>query len=211
MDNTMFSWTQFNTMPLVGIIRHFTEEQVRKIMPLYVAAGLSTIEITMNTTGAADLIRQVRHSYPGINTGAGTVCSSADLEAALAAGAQFIVTPVVDKTIIKAAVAANIPVFAGAFTPTEIFTAWQAGASLVKVYPAAVLGPGYIRDIKAPLSQIRLLPTGGIQLKDIRPYRDAGADGFGIGGPLFDKNIISKENWEGLARHFKQFADAVSN
>ncbi len=144
-----------------------------------------------------------------LNTGAGTVCTKKDLATAIDAGAQFIVTPVTDKKIIKSCVKNKIPVFAGAFTPTEISQAWSMGASMVKVYPAKVLGAAYIKDVKAPLDQVKLLPTGGIGIDDIRPYRQAGADGFGIGSTLFNKKFIEEKNWNGLVEHFKEFVEKV--
>jgi len=161
MNPSAFSWELFAQAPIVGIVRHLPAETLYWLLPIYRRAGLTTVEITMNTAGAAEMIRAVRQQHPdGLNVGAGTVCTLAELSDALAAGAQFIVTPVLRRTIVRACVERGIPVFLGAFTPTEIYRAWSLGASMVKVYPGAALGPGYIRDLKAPLSQIKLLPTG---------------------------------------------------
>jgi 2-dehydro-3-deoxyphosphogluconate aldolase/(4S)-4-hydroxy-2-oxoglutarate aldolase len=99
-----------------------------------------------------------------------------------------------------------VPVFPGAFTPTEIYEAWSLGASMVKVFPATSLGPGYIKDLKAPLSQIKLLPTGGVTLSNLADFFGAGADGVGIGSQLFDKRLIQDKNWTGLKAHFQEFA-----
>ena len=113
------------------------------------------------------------------------------------------------KKLIRYCVNHEVPVFPGAFTPSEIYKAWIAGASLVKVFPAKTLGPDYIRDVKAPLDQLKLLPTGGIDLANIGSFKKAGADGFGVGSPLFDKNLIREKNWDGLQAHFAKFVELV--
>lgn len=211
MNNKSFSWDAFYHVPIIGILRNFTLEEIKNILPVYEQSGLTTIEITMNTKGAAEIIGLIRSEYPNLNTGAGTVCTEKDMKLALDAGAQFIVTPITDKKVIKSCVKIKIPVFAGAFSPTEIYQAWSLGASMVKVYPARTLGAAYIKDIKAPLNGIKLLPTGGVGLDDIETYRKAGADGFGIGGPLFIKHFIEEKNWKGLMEHFKMFVNNVQN
>ena len=208
MSDSAFSWPLFNKMPIVGIIRHVSAADVSQILPVYQAAGLTTIEITMNTPDAESMIRAARQQYPDtLNVGAGTVCSEADLDLALAAGAQFIVTPVINKKVLKTCVKKGIPIFPGAFTPSEIYKAWSLGASMVKVFPTTQLGPGYIRDIKAPLNQIKLLPTGGITRQNMGDFLTAGADGFGIGSHLFDKQLIDEKNWDGLKNHFVGFIE----
>jgi 2-dehydro-3-deoxyphosphogluconate aldolase/(4S)-4-hydroxy-2-oxoglutarate aldolase len=206
MNKQEFSWQEFSKVPLIGIIRNLSMDEVSKILPVYQAAGLTTIEITMNTPFAADIIRSATEQYKGkLNVGAGTVCSIQDLKLALEAGAQFIVTPILNPEVVKLCVKSKIPVFPGAYTPTEIYQAWELGADMVKVYPATALGPDYIRDVKAPLNKIKLLPTGGISLGNIEAFMKAGADGLGIGGQLFDKQLIKNQDWDGLLEHFKQY------
>jgi len=206
MNNQEFSWKDFLRIPLVGIIRNLTFDEIAKILPVYQAAGLTTIEITMNTPFAEDIIRYTAEQYKGsLNVGAGTVCSLEDLNMALQAGAQFIVTPILNPEVVRSCVKSKIPVFPGAYTPTEIYQAWELGADMVKVYPATALGPDYIRDVKAPLNKIKLMPTGGISLNNIEVFMKAGADGLGIGGQMFDKQLIKNEDWEGLLEHFKQY------
>ncbi len=193
-------------MPLVGIVRNISFEAVRQILPLYLEAGFTTIEITMNTPQVAEMIGYALEKYTGsLNVGAGTVCTRADLKRALAAGAQFIVTPIINKKVIRTCVAQEIPIFPGAYTPTEIYQAWSLGASMVKVYPATALGPEYIKDVKAPLDQVKLMPTGGVNLDNLASFLKAGADGFGIGSQLFDKKMIREENWLALKTHFEAF------
>lgn len=211
MSEHTFSWELFNKAPLVGIIRNVSPEDVKRILPIYREAGLTTVEITMNTPGATDMIRYaLENEHYGLNIGAGTVCTKEDLDAALEAGAQFIVTPVLSKKVVKSCVKKGIPVFPGAYTPTEIFNAWSLGASMVKIYPATALGPGYIKDLKAPMNQLKLLPTGGVSLENMDAFLKAGANGLGIGGQLFDKKLIQDKNWDGLKAHFLQFAQKLA-
>ncbi|GAB3998243.1 bifunctional 4-hydroxy-2-oxoglutarate aldolase/2-dehydro-3-deoxy-phosphogluconate aldolase [Spirosoma daeguense] len=212
MNTTPFSWELFTQMPIVGIIRNLSVDDIQQILPIYREAGLTTIEITMNTPGAEQVIRHAReHEHEGLNIGAGTVCTKEDLDKALAAGAQFIVTPILDKKVIKACVKTNVPIFPGAFTPSEVYKAWKLGASMVKVFPTTALGPGYIKDLKAPLNQIKLVPTGGVDLNNMGDFLKAGADGLGIGSHLFDKTLISQKDWSGLKAHFQQFVEKIRN
>lgn len=206
MSQHTFSWELFSKAPIVGIIRGLSAEDIDHILPVYREAGLTTIEITMNTAGAATSIQNaIKHHPEGLNIGAGTVCTLDDLDQALDAGAQFIVTPIIDKKVIKACVKRGVPIFPGAFTPSEIYKAWSLGASMVKVYPATSLGPEYIKDVKAPLNQLKLLPTGGVSLDNMAAYFNAGADGLGIGSHLFDKVLIQAKNWPGLKAHLQDF------
>jgi 2-dehydro-3-deoxyphosphogluconate aldolase/(4S)-4-hydroxy-2-oxoglutarate aldolase len=212
MSQQAFSWELFKKTPIVGIIRNLSADDVHQILPVYRDAGLTTIEITMNTPGAEALIQYAREQFgDGLNIGAGTVCTTDDLEKALAAGAQFIVTPIVVKKVIKACVKAGIPIFPGAFTPSEVYKAWSLGASMVKVFPTTALGPGYIKDLKAPLNQIKLVPTGGVDLANIGDFLKAGADGLGIGSHLFDKTLVAKKDWSGLKAHFQTFVQQLGN
>jgi len=162
MQNNTFSWNKYNQNPIVGILRGLTTEEVLKIMPSYVKTGFYTIEITMNSPKVAETIATLAKEYPELNVGAGTVCTMEDLKIALDAGSQFIVTPIINEEVIKHCVANNIPIFPGAYTPTEIYKAWSWGASAVKVFPATQLGVQYIKDVLAPLNEIKLLPTGGV-------------------------------------------------
>lgn len=212
MNDQTFSWTGFSKVPIVGIIRNLSFDTIEKILPLYLSSGLTTIEITMNTFSAEEIIKFAAEKYKGqLNVGAGTVCNTDDLDLAIRAGSQFIVTPILDADVIRKCVSKNIPVFPGAYTPTEIYQAWKLGASMVKVYPATSLGSEYIKDVKAPLNKIKLMPTGGINLNNIQSFMKAGADGLGIGSQLFDKTLIMEQNWEGLELHFKQFVSKINS
>ncbi len=196
---SQFSETLFQAVPIVGILRGHSKVTTLKIVDAYYEAGFTTIEITMNTPQVGSIIEAILKKYKGrLNVGAGTVCTTPDLAIALAAGAQFIVSPIVDIALIKKCKGLGIPVFPGAYTPTEIYHAWAAGARMVKLFPANFLGPKYVKNVLAPLDQIEIMPTGGVSLENIDSYRKAGAKAFGVGGLLFDKKLIAAEDWRGL-------------
>jgi len=210
MDEGLFSWERFLNVPIVGILRNISIEDVAHILPRYVKAGLTTVEITMDSPNAETIIRYALDQYSeNLNIGAGTVCNLSDLNRAFDAGAQFIVTPIMDEQVINACVRGQLPIFPGAYTPSEIYRAWALGASMVKVFPAAALGANYIREVAGPLKQIKLLPTGGIGLDNFLKFLEAGAAGLGIGGQLFDKQMIEDKNWEALREHFEKFVKKI--
>lgn len=205
MDNP-FSWEAFKSMPVVGILRNAEPSKIETLSKLYLDAGLTTLEVTMNSDGATESIASLRSQFGSeLNIGAGTVCTMEDLDKALASGAGFIVTPIIDKEIIEKCVAMSIPVFPGAYSPTEIYTAWKLGASMVKVFPAGQLGAGYIKEILAPLNQINLLPTGGVSVDNFGEFFKAGAQGVGMGSHLLPKNLIENDDWKALSLHFSGF------
>jgi 2-dehydro-3-deoxyphosphogluconate aldolase/(4S)-4-hydroxy-2-oxoglutarate aldolase len=210
MKYNQFSWGLFLKAPIIGIVRNLSFDELIAILPVYVKSGLTTIEITMNTPGAEDMIGYASKHYPDqLNIGAGTVCTKGNLKIALNAGASFIVTPIISKKVIQSCVKKQVPIFPGAYTPSELYKAWSLGASMVKVFPATILGVEYIKDIKGPLNQIKLMPTGGVDLENIAAFFKAGADGAGIGSHLLDKALIKEKNWKGLETHFKKFVNEV--
>jgi len=209
--NDSFSWERYNKAPIVGIVRGLGSEIVMNIAKTYLDARLYTLEITMNTPGVAILISTLRKEFPELNVGAGTVCNMQDLEIALNAGSQFIVTPIIDDDVIKACVKRDIAIFPGAFTPTEIYKAWRLGASAVKVFPATQLGPQFIKDVLAPLNEIKLVPTGGVSKENIKSFFEAGVVGAGMGSSLLDKKLIADGDFEGLKMHFSNIKAEISD
>lgn len=210
MSKNLFSWELFSKVPIVGIVRNLSFDDLKNILPQFYDAGLTNIEITMNTAQAREMMRYALDIYStGMNIGAGTVCSEDDLEKALDEGAQFIVTPIINEKVIHTCVNRKIPIFPGAFTPSEIYKAWSMGASMIKIFPATTVGPSYIKELKGPLDQIRLLPTGGVTLDNIESFQEAGSDGFGIGSQLFNRTLIKEKDWEGLNSHFRKFVKKV--
>jgi 2-dehydro-3-deoxyphosphogluconate aldolase/(4S)-4-hydroxy-2-oxoglutarate aldolase len=204
-----FSQALFQELPIVGILRGFTPAQTTEIVRAAIGGGLRNIEITMNTPDAARQLREAATIAEGqLNIGAGTVINLELLDQALAAGAAFIVTPTVEPKVVVECVKRKIPVFPGALSPTEIVRAWDLGAMMVKVFPAESVGPGYIRALKAPLPHIKLLPTGGVDLTTLREFLKAGADGFGIGSPLFDRQRVQSCDWTWVEAQCRAFMEA---
>jgi 2-dehydro-3-deoxyphosphogluconate aldolase/(4S)-4-hydroxy-2-oxoglutarate aldolase len=201
-----FSFDLFNKMPVIGIMRNIPDDCVEPIAGVYCRSGLTCLEITMNSSNAQEHIAALVDTYPGrLNIGAGTVCSMGDLEKAIAAGAQFIVTPIINEEVIKACVDKKIPIFPGAYTPSEIYKAWSMGATMVKLFPASDLKPGNIKEILAPLNFVSLMPTGGVTLENFTGYFDHGAKAVGIGSHLFPKDIIARRDWLALGKVYEDF------
>lgn len=207
---TTFNPDLFKELPVVGILRFFKKEEIEKLIPASMEGGLRNIEVTMNSEGALDLIKLAR-SLVGDrgNVGAGTVTNVTELETALRAGAQFIVTPAVFPDLIKICSARGVPMMPGAMTPTEVITAWKSGPpTMVKVFPADQLGPGHIKALKAPFPQIPLMPTGGVTVETLPAFKKAGADAVGVGGPLFDPKQVAAGNWDWFREQAARFAQA---
>ncbi|SHN30515.1 2-dehydro-3-deoxyphosphogluconate aldolase / (4S)-4-hydroxy-2-oxoglutarate aldolase [Cyclobacterium lianum] len=204
-----FSWDAFEKAPIVSIFRNLDSRDLMQVASCFREAGLSTMEITLNSVNATeDIARLVESFGEDLNIGAGTVCDLNGMHRALDAGAQFIVTPISDIDVINFCVAQKIPVFPGAFTPTEIYKSWQMGATMVKVFPSGSVGPEYIRDIQAPLNEIKLMPTGGVNQDNIRAYFEAGAHAVGVGSALVPNKYLNTQDWEGLTKHLKAFLGA---
>lgn len=209
MNQSSFSWESFNTAPVVAILRGQPLATCVKIAEALKATGFGTLEVTMNTPDVAMIIAELHERFPGLNVGAGTVCTPAELEVALGAGASFIVTPIIDQEVILTCVERGIPVFPGAYTPTEIYKAWSLGASAVKVFPAGQLGVSYIKDLAGPLPQIKLVPTGGVSLENIGSFFAAGVTGVGMGSSLLDKKLIAAGDFAGLRSHFLAIREQI--
>ena len=196
---------QLKRMPVVGIIRRQPREDIEFIAEQLVAGGMTTLEITMNTPGVETIISNLKNTYSDqLLLGAGTVCSVEDLDRALGCGASYIVTPVLVPEIIEKAVALGIPIFPGAFTPTEIFRAWSLGATMVKVFPAGIGGPAYIKDVLAPLDNVLLMPSGGVTPENYTQFLQAGASAVGIGSNLFPKKMVEDRDAAGLSTYYQE-------
>jgi len=206
---TSFSRNLFESLPVVGILRGFTRPQLLEIVSAALRGGLRNLEITMNTPEAAQQIKEAKAIGAGqINVGAGTVTSPALLEEALRAGASFIVMPTLNAEVVERCVQEDVPAFPGAFSPNEVVRAWELGATMVKIFPAETLGPAYVRALKAPLPEIKLLPTGGVDLATLPEFLKAGADGFGVGSPLFNRQRIESGDWRWVEAQCRAFAEA---
>ena len=208
-------FSDFYSLPLIGILRGCEPEHLLHIIEAVRGGGMRYLEITMNSCGAEDQIRAANRLSEGeLTIGAGTVTSRKLLDRALAAGASFIVTPCVARDVIEYCDDAGLPIFPGALTPTETYTAWETAPNLipaVKIFPADNLGPDYIRALKAPFPSIPLMPTGGVDLQTLPQFINAGADAFGIGSPLFRKDRIEARNWPWLENQVRAFVDAYQS
>ncbi len=180
----MTSLEQILRYKIVAILRGCEPERVPEIVAALADGGVRLLEITLNSPGALDLIREISGRMGDrLLVGAGTVLSPAEAELAIDAGARFILSPSLDPETIQVTKELGAVSVPGAFTATEILAAWRNGADIVKVFPASV-GASYLRDLRGPLPQIRLMPTGGVNLNNIREFRAAGAVAYGIGSAL---------------------------
>lgn len=196
----------FKEKPILGIARGILASQISPLVETVIAAGLETLEITMNTPEAASLIRQAKKTSAGrLTLGAGTVLSMRDLKLALNSGATFIVMPVLIKDVTRYCLRHKIPVFPGALTPGEIFEAWNAGATMVKVFPANSWGPGYLREIKGPFKTIELLACGGVTAENLKDYLNCGASGVTFGASILRMDWLSNRNFNAIGNAVKNF------
>ncbi|HEV8543179.1 MAG TPA: bifunctional 4-hydroxy-2-oxoglutarate aldolase/2-dehydro-3-deoxy-phosphogluconate aldolase [Verrucomicrobiae bacterium] len=195
-------------LPLIGILRGFDRAHLQRIVPAVLRGGLKNLEITMNSPGAAEQIEEAIVLAEGaLNIGAGTVTSTELFEEGLEAGASFIVTPTFSPEVIGACAERNVPIFPGALSPTEIYSAWEMGATMVKIFPAELGGSAFVRALKGPFPGIKLLPTGGVDLETLPAFVKAGADGFGIGSPLFNRERIEAEDWTWIEKRCRAFVE----
>ena len=202
-------FSDFFSLPLVGILRGCAPEHLPHIIQAVRNGGLRYLEITMNTPDAENQIRRaIQLSEDSLTIGAGTVTSRTLLDQALAAGASFIVTPCATCEVIEFCEDAGIPIFPGAFTPTEIFSAWKLAPNLipaVKIFPAELTGPKYIRALRGPFPELPLMPTGGVDLTTLPAFIEVGANAFGIGSPLFRKDRLEARDWPWLEQQTRAF------
>ncbi|RZM75054.1 bifunctional 4-hydroxy-2-oxoglutarate aldolase/2-dehydro-3-deoxy-phosphogluconate aldolase [Leptolyngbya iicbica] len=184
----------------IAIIRAPSVSVGRSMAQAVVAAGFRLIEITWNSDRPAVLVQQLRSTLPTYcYVGVGTVLTPADMQTAIAAGAQFCFMPHTDAALLAIAQAEEIPAIPGALTPTEIMTAWQLGADSVKVFPCqSVGGPAYIRHLQGPLGHIPLIPTGGITVERGRDYLQQGAIAIGIASDLFPSPLVARQDWDAI-------------
>ncbi len=197
---------KFRKQPILGILRGVEADVLEPLLEAITNSGLSTIEIAMNTKNAASLIKKcVKYSGSRLTVGAGTVLDIEILKEALDAGASFIVTPVLVKDVVSLCVKRKIPVFPGAFSPREIYDCWQSGATMVKVFPAGLLGPKYFREIKGPFHDVELLACGGVTAENMAEYFLAGASAVAFGASVFRKEWLEKSDFKNIEKSIKKF------
>ncbi len=200
-----------SALPIVGVLRGGKPDSIARTCQAAVDGGLRTLEITLNGSEPFAQIKAARSALDdSIELGAGTVLTVEDAKRAVDAGAEFIVTPAVIPEVIQFCVESTVPVIPGAMTPTESFAAHSAGATMVKVFPASVLGPEYLMLLRGPFPDLRLLVTGGINLDNATDYLKAGAEAIGIGSELFRKDKIKKGDWESLKQKAARYVKTVT-
>jgi 2-dehydro-3-deoxyphosphogluconate aldolase/(4S)-4-hydroxy-2-oxoglutarate aldolase len=200
-----------NRSPILGILRGFDLYDLEWVLPLYRDAGFTVVEISMTSPDAENLISEaIRQFGEALVIGAGTIRGPEIMDKALKAGAKFIVTPSLDEEVITECVRRDIPIFPGALSPTEIEDAWDHGATAVKIFPASLGGPAYIRSLRGPMDDVRFVPTGGVNMEDIPAYLDAGAFALGMGSPLFPAPLIRSRNVAAFQKHLEVCRLAVS-
>jgi 2-dehydro-3-deoxyphosphogluconate aldolase/(4S)-4-hydroxy-2-oxoglutarate aldolase len=193
---------------VVAVLRAPTADGFSAVADILVAAGITAIEVTLTSRGALDAIGGLRRQLPShAVVGAGTVLTADQAKASVDAGAAFLVSPVLDPALHSASF--GVPFYPGGLTPSEILAAQRTGAPLIKLFPAATVGPRYIRDLHGPLPDVRIMPTGGIDLGDVAAWLTAGAAAVGLGGPLLG-DAAAGGSLAALAERARRAADAVA-
>lgn len=199
---------------LVAIVRLADLSAAVPMSRALLAGGITALEFTLTNPAALAAITEVKAALPDFAEGravigAGTVLDPAAAQAAVEAGAQFIVSPNTDFNTITMCRNLEVPSMPGALTPTEIVAAWNAGASVVKVFPARAFGPTYLKDVLAPLPQLKLMPTGGVDLENIAQYIKNGAFAVGLGSNLVEERLVAAADWAALTARASAYVRAI--
>ncbi|WP_010529990.1 bifunctional 4-hydroxy-2-oxoglutarate aldolase/2-dehydro-3-deoxy-phosphogluconate aldolase [Lentibacillus jeotgali] len=196
---------------LVAVVRGADPNDVMPIAEALYAGGIRIMEITMDTPRVETVISDLNNAFDGkMVVGAGTVLDAESARTAIMAGAKFIFSPTINTGTIEMTKRYGVVSIPGAMTPTEILTAYEHGADLVKVFPAGTMGPGYIKDVHGPLPYIPLMPTGGVNLSNVREYFDKGAVAAGLGNALVKTGSpVTEENLQTMKENARQFIDAI--
>jgi len=195
---------------LIAVVRAGDPAGLIDVVTALADGGATVAEVTFTVPDALDVIRAAKRTLGHrVLLGAGTVLDAETARAALLAGADFLVSPVVAVDVIKMARRYDKVVMAGAFTPTEILAAWEAGSDVVKVFPAEVLGPAFFKAVRGPLPQVKLMPTGGVDLTTAAQFLAAGAVCLGVGSQLVAPQLVAAKDYAGLTKLARQYADVV--
>ncbi len=196
---------------IVAILRSPSSDQLTNVARALLEGGIDVIEVTFTVPGALEILTAVKKDLGNrVLLGAGTVLDPETARAALLAGAEFIVSPSVNLDVIRLCHRYDKVVMPGAFTPTEILAAWEAGADVVKVFPSDCVGPGYLKALRGPFPQIRLMPTGGVNLETLPAFIKSGACAVGVGGSLVEPQAIREGDFARLRDLAGQYVDALN-
>lgn len=195
---------------LVAIVRLDDLSIADELLDALVAGGIRAIEFTLTNPQATETIAAMRSRIDeGIVIGAGSVINAEQVRAVADAGAQFVVSPITKREILDACAEANLPAMPGAFSPSEIQQAWEWGAAVVKVFPANNLERRFIKDVLAPLPHLRLMPTGGVSLDNLREYLDMGAFALGVGSSLINNQAVANRDWDALRENARRYVERL--
>ena len=195
---------------VVAVVRLNDAGAFRDVSAALIDGGVRAIEVTMTVPRALALIESLAASGPGdLIVGAGTVLDAETARQVILAGARFVVGPALRPAVIELGHRYDVAVMPGCLTPTEILTAWEAGADIVKVFPATALGPSFFKDVRGPLPQVRLMPTGGVTRENAGDWIAAGAVAIGVGTALVDAKAVSARRFDLLSANARHFIDAV--
>jgi 2-dehydro-3-deoxyphosphogluconate aldolase/(4S)-4-hydroxy-2-oxoglutarate aldolase len=195
---------------VVAVIRLADPAGLRAVADALAAGGVRALEVTMTVPRAVELIAELAAAMPpGFAIGAGTVLDAETARRVIEAGARYVVSPVFRPDVITTAHRLDAAAMPGCFTPTEILSAWEAGADIVKVFPAISLGPGFINDVRAPLPQVRMMPTGGVTRENAGEWIRAGAAAIGVGTALVDRRAVAAKQFDTITANARHFIDAV--
>ncbi len=195
---------------LLPVIRLASGDRLPELLDAFAHGGITAAELTMTMPDAPRLLAENKKRFGGLlSLGMGTVTDESSARTALEAGAEFLVSPFPVFEALTLAQKACVPMVMGAFSPSEVYQAWKAGADFVKIFPLNVAGIGYLKDIRGPLPGVKLFPTGGITLENVPEVIGAGAVGCGVGGALVKTDLIAAGRWDELAALAKRFVDAV--
>ena len=197
---------------IVAIVRGTGIDSLLKIAEALSEGGVRVIEVTLNTPGAIEMIGQLEKEFGDeMLIGAGTVLDPETARAVILAGAKFVIGPTLNLDVNKLCNRYNTVYIPGVLTPNEIISAWEAGAQVVKVFPAGTLGPRYIKELRGPLAQVEMMPVGGVTVDNAAEFIKAGATALGIGGELVDRNAVETGRFELLTEKAHRFIEAVQD
>jgi 2-dehydro-3-deoxyphosphogluconate aldolase / (4S)-4-hydroxy-2-oxoglutarate aldolase len=195
---------------VVAVIRLQDPARLTAVIDALAAGGVTALEVTMTVPRAIDLIEQIAPTLgPEFALGAGTILDPETARGAILAGARFIVGPVYNQAVVELCHRYDVAAMPGCFTPTEILSAWETGADVVKVFPATALGPSYFKDIRGPLPQVKLMPTGGVTIENAGEWIAAGAVAIGVGTAMVDAKAVAAGRYTEITERAKRFVDAV--
>jgi len=202
--------SKFKSEKVIALIRAESADGLLDCAKALAEGGLTSIELTMTTPGAIRVLEKVSAELPDFLFGLGTVLDAETARAGILAGAKFIVTPAVRPEVIKACKEAGVPILGGSLTPTEIYTSWELGVDIIKIFPAEFFGPAYIKSVKAPFPKIEVMPTGGVTPETVGDFLKAGAFATAAGSALVAPAALKSGDWAAITARARQFVEAAA-